>query len=152
MIDNFDKKWAFLSNFYWSEIEFEGITYPTTEHFFQAMKTLDLDERRRIANALTPGQAKRMGRSVALRPDWEDVKIDVMREGLYRKFADEQLADWLLETGDEKLVEGNWWSDNFWGVCHCQKCQEQGIQGKNMLGKLLMEVREAIKKERGLIK
>lgn len=147
MIDNFDKKWAFLSNFYWSEIEFEGITYPTNEHFFQAMKTLDLNERRRIANALTPGIAKRMGRSVTLRPDWEDVKIDVMREGLYRKFADEQLADWLLETGDEKLVEGTWWHDRFWGVCKCAKC---GGKGENHLGQLLMEVREALKKERGL--
>ena len=89
MISNFDGHWAFLSNFYWNEIEFEGIIYPTNEHFFQAMKTLDIDERRAIANCRTPGQAKRMGRRVALRPDWEDVKESVMLEGLYLKFADE---------------------------------------------------------------
>ena len=149
MISEFDKEWAFLSNFYWSEIEFEGITYPTNEHFFQAMKTLDINERRAIANCLTPGQAKRMGRRVALRPDWEDVKESVMLEGLCLKFADEQLADWLLETGDEELVEGTTWHDNEWGNCSCPKCAH--IEGKNKLGRLLMIVRDMIKDERGLV-
>lgn len=148
MISEFDKEWAFLSNFYWSEIEFEGITYPTNEHFFQAMKTLDVNERRAIANCRTPGQAKRMGRRVALRPDWEDIKESVMLEGLCLKFADEQLADWLLETGDEELVEGTTWHDNEWGNCSCPKCAH--IEGKNKLGRLLMIVRDMIKDERGL--
>ena len=148
MIDCFDGKWAFLSNFYWNEIEHEGIVYPTNEHFFQAMKTLDNNERRQIANCLTPGQAKRMGRRVALRSDWESVKEDVMLLGLCLKFADEQLADWLLETGDEELVEGTTWHDNEWGNCSCSKCIN--IEGKNKLGKLLMRVRDMIKEERGL--
>lgn len=148
MIDCFDGKWAFLSNFYWNEIEHEGIVYPTNEHFFQAMKTLDNDERRQIANCLTPGQAKRMGRRVALRSDWESVKEDVMLLGLCLKFADEQLADWLLETGDEELVEGTTWHDNEWGNCSCSKCIN--IEGKNKLGKLLMRVRDMIKEERGI--
>ena len=148
MIDCFDGHWAFLSNFYWNEIEFEDITYPTNEHFFQAMKTLDIDERRAIANCRTPGQAKRMGRRVALRSDWEVVKESVMLEGLCLKFADEQLADWLLETGDEELVEGTTWHDNEWGNCSCPKCAH--IEGKNKLGRLLMIVRDMIKDERGL--
>lgn len=148
MINCFDGKWAFLSNFYWNEIEHEGIVYPTNEHFFQAMKTLDNDERRQIANCLTPGQAKRMGRRVALRSDWESVKEDVMLLGLCLKFADEQLADWLLETGDEELVEGTTWHDNEWGNCSCPKCTN--IEGKNKLGKLLMRVRDMIKEERGI--
>ena len=148
MINCFDGKWAFLSNFYWNEIEHEGIVYPTNEHFFQAMKTLDNDERRQIANCLTPGQAKRMGRRVALRSDWESVKEDVMFLGLCLKFADEQLAGWLLETGDEELVEGTTWHDNEWGNCSCPKCTN--IEGKNKLGKLLMRVRDMIKEERGI--
>ena len=150
MINHFDKEWAFLSNFYPQEIEFEGIIYPTNEHFFQAMKTLDTNKRRAIANAPTPGLAKKMGRSVSLRPDWEDIKEDVMVEGLYRKFANDELADQLLGTGDEELVEGNFWQDNFWGVRYCEKCRAQGIQGQNHLGKLLMKVREKIKEERGI--
>ena len=148
MISCFDKEWAFLSNFYESKIEFEGIVYPTNEHFFQAMKTLDIDERRAIANALTPGKAKRMGRRVTLRSDWEEVKDEVMFLGLCLKFADDQLADWLLETGDEELVEGTTWHDNEWGNCTCEKCKN--IPGKNKLGKLLMKVRGMIKEERGL--
>lgn len=148
MINCFDGKWAFLSNFYWNEIEFEGIVYPTNEHFFQAMKTLNNDERRQIANCLTPGQAKRMGRRVALRSDWESVKEDVMFLGLCLKFADEQLANQLLETGDEELVEGTTWHDNEWGNCSCSKCAN--IEGKNKLGKLLMRVRDMIKEERGI--
>lgn len=148
MIDCFDGHWAFLSNFYWHEIEFEGIKYPTNEHFFQAMKTLDEDERLEISRCLTPGRAKRMGRRVALRPDWESVKEDVMFEALCLKFADEQLADWLLETGDSILVEGTTWHDNEWGNCSCPKCAH--IEGKNKLGKLLMKVRDMIKEERGL--
>ena len=133
MISEFDKEWAFLSNFYWSEIEFEGITYPTNEHFFQAMKTLDLTERIAIARAGTPGQSKRMGRSVKLRSDWEDIKLSVMETALRLKFADPELAAMLKATGDEELVEGNWWNDTFWGVCN-------GV-GENNLGKLLMKIR-----------
>jgi ribA/ribD-fused uncharacterized protein len=148
MINCFDVKWAFLSNFYWNEIEFEGITYPTNEHFFQAMKTLDIGERQKIANCLTPGQAKRMGRQVALRPDWEEVKEDIMFLGLCLKFADEQLADWLVETGDEPLEEGTTWHDNEWGNCSCPKCKN--TEGKNKLGKLLMKVRGMIREERGI--
>lgn len=148
MINCFDGKWAFLSNFYWNEIEFEGITYPTNEHFFQAMKTLDIGERQKIANCLTPGQAKRMGRQVVLRPDWEEVKEDIMLLGLCLKFADEQLADWLVETGDEPLEEGTTWHDNEWGNCSCPKCRN--IEGKNKLGKLLMKVRGMIREERGI--
>ena len=148
MINCFDGKWAFLSNFYWNEIEFEGITYPTNEHFFQAMKTLDIGERQKIANCLTPGQAKRMGRQVVLRPDWEEVKEDIMFLGLCLKFADEQLADWLVETGDEPLEEGTTWHDNEWGNCSCPKCRN--IEGKNKLGKLLMKVRGMIREERGI--
>ena len=148
MINYFDGKWAFLSNFYWHEIEFDGITYPTNEHFFQAMKTLDIDERQKIANCLTPGQAKRMGRQVVLRSDWEEVKEDIMFLGLCLKFADEQLASWLAATGDEPLEEGTTWHDNEWGNCSCPKCRN--IEGKNKLGKLLMKVRGMIREERGI--
>ena len=104
------------------------------------MKTLDINKRRAIANASTPDLAKKMGRSVSLRPDWEDIKDDVMLEGLYRKFTNDELAEWLLDTGDEELVEGNWWGDRYWGVCN-------GI-GQNKLGKLLMKVREELAEEK----
>ena len=109
------------------------------------MKTLDIETRKAIAAAPTPGAAKRMGRHVALRPDWEKIKVDVMRLGLILKFTDAELAEKLIATGDEELVEGNWWHDNTWGNCVCQKCQD--VPGRNMLGMLLMKLRTEIRYE-----
>lgn len=145
MIVEFDGDYAFLSNFYPSTIYHDGITYPTNEHFFQAMKTLDISERKAIAAAETPGLAKRMGRNVKLRSDWEKIKVDVMRLGLILKFTDAELAEKLIATGDEELVEGNWWHDNTWGNCHCTACSRKG--GRNLLGMLLMELRTNLQYE-----
>ena len=136
-IDKFDgTEYAFLSNFYSSPITYEGIVYPTVEHMFQALKSLDQKQRIKIANAATPGQAKRLGRQVALREDWEEVKVDVMRTALQLKFTDPTLRQQLINTGEAELIEGNTWNDRFWGVC-------QGT-GKNMLGTLLMELRSSL--------
>lgn len=142
MIVEFDGQYDFLSNFYHSPFSHEGIVYPTNEHFFQAMKTLDIDTRKAIAAAPTPGAAKRMGRHVPLRPDWEKVKVYYMELGLRLKFANKTLAEKLIATGDEELVEGNWWHDNTWGNCHCPQCSRIG--GRNLLGMLLMELRKEL--------
>lgn len=142
MIAMFDGKYAFLSNFAQSPFTVDGVTFPTVEHWFQAFKTLDPQEFRDIAAAETPGKAKRMGRHVTLRPDWEEVKVDVMREGLRKKFAIPEFRIKLLATGDEELMEGNTWHDNIWGNCVCAKCQN--TLGRNMLGMLLMELRQEI--------
>lgn len=136
-IDKFDgTEYGFLSNFYPSPIEYEGIKYPTVEHMFQALKSLSPVERMSIAAAATPGQAKRMGRRVSLRGDWETVKVDVMRTALQLKFSDPTLRAQLIATGDAELIEGNTWNDTFWGVC-------RGT-GRNMLGTLLMELRSSL--------
>ena len=138
-IDSFNGEYEFLSNFFSSPIEMNGIMFPTVEHYFQAMKTLDTEKRKEIAAAPTPGKAKYMGRHVNLRQDWNEVKIDVMRQGLEKKFSKPRLRRMLLETGDTHLEEGNWWHDTFWGTCEGE--------GENHLGKLLMEIREEIRKE-----
>ena len=142
MICEFENKYAFLSNFYASPFIHDGIMYPTNEHFFQAMKTLDIDERKKIAAAETPGLAKRMGRNVQLRSDWEKIKVDIMMLGLRLKFKDPELAAKLIATGDEELVEGNWWCDQFWGSCNCSK--HIRTPGRNVLGMLLMELRKEL--------
>ena len=85
-----------------------------------------------------------MGRHATLRPDWEEVKVDVMREGLRKKFAIPELRAMLLATGDEELIAGNTWHDRTWGRCVCDKC---GGQGQNLLGQLLMELRTEIRYE-----
>ena len=139
-IDRFDGEYAFLSNFYDSPIsDCDGNMYPTVEHFFQSMKTLDPYMHRKIAAAPTPGQAKKLGRHVDLRHNWDEIKVNVMKCGLKLKFSIPELKEKLLATGDAYLEEGNWWKDRYWGVCN-------GI-GENMLGKLLMELRDELREK-----
>lgn len=136
----FRGKHEFLSNFYPSKVVLDGEEYQTVEAAFQAAKTFSLLSRNEIRKAKTPGQAKKIGRRVVLRPDWESVKIDVMRLLLSQKFVQgSELADRLIETGDAELVEGNSWHDTFWGVC-------DGV-GENHLGRLLMEVRLSLRSD-----
>lgn len=150
-VNSFDGKWSFLSNFYDSPIHQEHngeiIDYPTVEHAFQACKTKNWELRKEIAAAATPGRAKRAGRKLFLREDWEDIKIDVMASLIKGKFQWANLREKLLSTGDAYLEEGNTWHDNFWGNCHCEKCKD--IQGQNNLGKILMAERDRIRKSGG---
>jgi ribA/ribD-fused uncharacterized protein len=145
MIDKFDgTDYDFLSNFYLSIVEMDGVQYPSVEHAYQASKTFNPVEREAIRLAQTAGKSKRLGQKVTFRDDWEQVKVQVMRELLYKKFAIPDLARKLLATGDEGLLEGTTgWHDNFWGSCSCPKCIL--IPGLNHLGHLLMEVRAKLK-------
>ena len=135
VIDSFQGKYRWLSNFWMCPggIQYGDYIYPSTEHAYQAAKTIVDSERLEILRAKTPGQAKRLGRRVTMRPDWDLIKIDVMRTVLKQKFNDEELAQKLRDTGNAELIEGNHWGDTFWGVC-------KGA-GHNHLGKLLMEIR-----------
>ena len=138
MINRFIDEYEFLSNFYPSPIyDDAGKEYPTVEHYFQAMKTLDSKKRELIRLAESPGKAKRIGRLVQFREDWEDRKLDIMEKALIQKFQIPELREKLLATGDEELVEGNFWNDTYWGVCK--------ENGENHLGKLLMSIREKIR-------
>lgn len=133
MIDNFRDAYAFLSNFYDVPVEYNGLCFCNSEAAFQAQKTVDETERVQFTN-LDASNAKRLGRIISLRDDWERVKIQVMYEVCYAKFTQNpRLAKWLIETGDEILVEGNTWNDKFWGVCNGE--------GANNLGKILMAIR-----------
>ena len=137
-IDRFRGAHAFLSNFHRHPFDWQGRTWPTSEAAYQAAKTRDEAERECIRAAPSPAAAKRLGRRVALRADWEHVKDDVMRSVLDAKFAVPQLRDALLATGDAKLVEGNTWGDVHWGVCDGR--------GRNQLGRTLMAIRDDIRR------
>jgi ribA/ribD-fused uncharacterized protein len=102
------------------------------------------DVRELISHVSTPGQVKRFGRTLKIRKDWDDIKLSVMEWGLREKFKDEKLKEMLLQTGEEELVEGNWWHDNFFGVCACGSCQGKG---QNNLGKIIMKIRGEIRSE-----
>lgn len=142
MIGFFKDNYRWLSNFWSCDVILDGVTYPSTEHAYQAAKTLNTRDRAMIADVATPGQAKKMGFAVELRKDWEDIKLDVMEDLLRQKFSFDGLSKCLLATGNEEIVEGNWWHDNYWGTCHCDRC---GNKGKNNLGKLIMKIRESMK-------
>lgn len=119
---------------------YDGLMFKTTEAAFQAAKTFNLKERTKIAYAETPGQAKRMGRAVTLRPDWEEVKDKVMLDILRLKFTKgSEYARRLDDTGQAILVEGTTWHDHYWGCCSCARCKGEG---RNVLGQILMQIRD----------
>lgn len=137
MIDRFVGEYAFLSNFFEFPVYYSGILYQNSEAAFQAQKTLDPKERKNFST-LNPSEAKKKGRHVALRDDWEYVKNDIMFDVVLSKFVTNPvLKKMLLDTGNEELVEGNTWNDTYWGVCNGE--------GQNRLGKILMKVRSLLK-------
>lgn len=138
MIGEFRGPYRWLSNFYVCHVELDGCDYVTAEHAYQASKAICEEDRLRVARCLTPGGAKRTARLIPVRPDWDQVKLGVMKRVLVAKFSfNPDLRRKLLATGNQQLVEGNTWGDRFWGVC-------RGV-GENHLGRLLMEVRDELR-------
>ena len=149
MIDKFEGRYRFLSNFYPCEVEHQGITYPSNEHYYVAMKVNDQqlingiyytpgDFREMLSKMINPGAVKRLGQKIKIRKDWDSKKLEIMNWGVRYKFNNNKiLKELLLSTGDDELIEGNYWKDTYWGVCN-------GI-GKNHLGKILMEVRRELR-------
>lgn len=139
----FEGQFAFLSNFYESEMEIDQgptkppVIVPTLEHAFQALKARTKEERDWVLASLTPGVAKRRGQKVYAWDNWGEMKDDIMLELLRIKFFfNEEMKEKLLATGNARLVEGNTWGDRYWGVCRGE--------GENMLGMLLMQVRNEL--------
>lgn len=133
IIDSFGGCYSFLSNFWECPLTVIGIPYRNSEAAYQAGKTLDIEVRKTFSK-LTGAEAKKRGKTVELRPNWDTVtKIEVMELCLRAKFCDPGARRLLVATGEAQLIEGNHWNDTFWGVC-------RGV-GENYLGKLLMEIR-----------
>lgn len=143
-ITDFRDKHNFLSNFYPSPVEMDGVEYPTIEHAFQAAKVHDFAQRRAIRAADSPSKAKRMGRKVKRRDDWFDVNLSIMESLVRQKFTRyPDLREKLLNTGDVPLIEGNNWNDKFYG-CIWDTHQSKWV-GENHLGRILMKVREELR-------
>ena len=128
---------AFLSNFWYVDVKFDGDVYRTTEHAYQAAKTDDVALRRMIRQLATPREAKAAGAKVTLTSDWDTRKMLVMLDVNVSKFLfNPELRQKLLETGDAYIEETNLWGDTFWGVCN-------GV-GENNLGQILMLIRDQL--------
>ncbi len=127
-----------FSNFVPTPIELDGEVWPTVEHYFQAQKTTDPVAREQIRTAPGPWEAKALGRSVALRHDWEQIKEAVIMAGLRAKFTRyPELGSCLVRTGSEVIVEHTprgAHADGYWG-------DGGDGTGRNRLGALLMELR-----------
>jgi ribA/ribD-fused uncharacterized protein len=155
MINSFRGRFVFLSNFYPCKIEHKGINYPSVEHYYVALKVTVMqfidgvyytapDFRELIARILDAGDVKKIGKRVKVRSDWSEKRLDFMEWGVREKFKDPKLGEMLLSTGDLELIEGNNWHDVYYGKCSCLKC---GGSGENHLGKILMKIREELKKQ-----
>ncbi|MBI5252542.1 MAG: NADAR family protein [Desulfomonile tiedjei] len=134
-------KYGSFSNFAPYPVRLDGKRWPTSEHYFQAQKFTHPGEQEAIRLTKSPMEAARMGRdrSWSLRPDWEEAKDEVMREVVWAKFTQHNsLRELLLSTGDATIVEHTkndcYWADGGAG------------KGKNMLGRILMEARERIRR------
>lgn len=136
MVTSFRGNYYFLSNMFPHLITFNGITYRCVESAFQAQKEPSRAKEFQFLNGF---EARRLGRKVNLRPDWESIKLSLMKSLLEIKFSDKTLKKQLQSTGSEKLMEGNTWGDTYWGVT------PQGL-GLNHLGELLMEIRKSLPK------
>ncbi len=133
---------GYFSNYWPCEIEVDGKKWPSSEHYYQAQKTLDEDYAEKIRTAPTSDDAKKLGNSpdCVVRPDWDTWKIIAMRKALDAKFSQhEDLKQYLLDSGDKVLVEDSE-RDYYWGI-------GADGSGKSMLGILLMELRDRIRKE-----
>lgn len=134
-IVSFNGRYRFLSNFWLTDIKWEGLNYVSVENAYQAAKSNVRNIRLAFTN-ITPHAAKKLGRKIKYRNDWEQVKLGVMLDLIRLKFEDDCLKEKLLRTGEKTLIEGNTWGDTYWGVCD--------KVGENNLGKILMQVRTEI--------
>jgi ribA/ribD-fused uncharacterized protein len=130
----------YLSNFWECNVTYQGFRYYSTEHAYQAQKAKNEETKKYIAYLPTPAEAKRYGKKISIRDDWEDVKLKIMEDLVRIKFNEnEDLRLKLLETDYMLLIEGNEWGDTFWGFCRGK--------GENHLGKILMKVRDELRNE-----
>ena len=123
-----------------SSFTFLGKEYKTVEHFYQSAKAQREEDAEKIRSQLSTGLAKKLGQQIGMKRNWNGIKISVMRLGLILKFSSNEISKQkLIETGDAILEEGNNWNDRFWGI------DLKTGEGKNILGKLIMELRKYFK-------
>lgn len=129
--------YQFLSNFTPCIVTMYGVAYPSVENAYQASKCY-YPQDRELFVTITAREAKALGKKVAIRPDFDNKKLEFMETLLRRKFSpnNPELMKRLIQTGDVELVEVNHWKDTFWGECN-------GV-GQNHLGRLLMNIRSEL--------
>jgi len=142
-IKGFFGEMRWLSNFWDSPCYYQGTLYPSSENAYQAAK-VHIDDRLALLHC-SAADSKKVWKTLRKIPytkeQWDDKKYEVMATILFSKFLiNKDLRRKLLDTGNKYLEESNHWHDNGWGFCVCEKCKNK--EHKNMLGKLLMKIRD----------
>lgn len=131
-----ENRW--LSNFYTCNVYYDGVMYSSSEAAYQAAKCEDEDDKK-LFEKIDASKSKKLGKTISLRKDWNNVKEQIMYDIIYAKFTqNKELKDKLIKTGDKYLEETNWWNDVYWG------CNNAG-KGENKLGLILMDIRNKLK-------
>lgn len=129
--------YEFLSNMYSCKVIVNGFEFKSAEAAFQAGKAKSVNDVYRFTQ-LNGYAARKLGRAIDLRSDWEQVKDKWMYFVVKSKFEQNPiLATRLINTGDAELIEVNTWGDTYWGICRGK--------GENKLGRILMRIREELK-------
>ena len=146
-ITKFEGEYACFHNYFMCKVIFDEQDFRNSEAAYQAQKYAK-QKSRNIYRTMAPSTAHLRGQKIKpLRPKWDEVKDELMHKVVFEKFyQNEKIRDILLSTGDEEIINENDYHDNYWGVCTCEKCREENIEGQNKLGKILMQVREEIPK------
>jgi len=143
-IKEFRHEYYFLSNFYNSSFQYKDTWFNNSEQAYQWEKAENDEDKKLILSCTTAKEAKRLGHIIKCDIEkWDSKKQSVMESILLSKFSGYYLRSKLIRTGDVNLIEGNYWHDGYWGICYCSKCSN--IEGQNILGKILMTVRNKLK-------
>lgn len=142
MITEFQGEYRWLSNHVPCVVEYDGHKFPTVEHAYVYSKTVTPEEQEAFLierDNMSPGEAKKIGKMLTLRPDWEQVRLGIMLDLTRQKYSYGYFRNKLLETGDQEIVEGNTWGDRFWG--------KYNGEGENQLGRIIMQVRDELRQK-----
>ncbi len=142
MITNFNTaEHGFLSNFWYVDILYKGVVYPTVEHAYMSAKSDDPKWKEFCANRnITPSNVKKESKNIQLVAGWDKLKLEVMEDCLRYKYKEEPLRSKLINLGNQNIQEGNTWGDRFWGV----DLKVNPNIGENHLGRLIMKIREQL--------
>jgi hypothetical protein len=141
MIEQFQGEYRWLSNFAKCTIELDGRIYPSVENAYQSAKCEDQNWKR-YCETHRSGECKKMSYRIGLIEDWDIIKVKIMKKCLQQKYHREPYRSLLLKTGNEKIQEGNFWNDRFWGI------DLKTNTGQNLLGQMIMDIREELSKEK----
>ena len=136
-ITQFRRQFFFLSNMYPCKVKYDGLVFNSAEHAYQYAKAVTPEDKQYVLDAEDPFDSKKRGRKVRKRADWDDVKLSIMINVVWNKFAmNDDCREALMLTKGYDLIEDNWWDDTYWGICDGK--------GENYLGRILMHLRETL--------